>query len=196
MPHRGLRWGQGYINKALRWANEHEARYFNVLGSDDLIEPEYWETVLPYFTSDDIGFVRVGMWMFGDCPTKWIRPKPWHHLADILAENKAFNSSPFRMEMWREIGDWDDNVSWSDWDFWARAVIKYGWKYGTCNEPVFRYRRHGAQLAASSATTKHKELVDYMMEKYSDALKGMPVVRKFGRRISEDKHQSIVAEAN
>jgi len=85
------------------------------------------------------------------------------------------------MSMQRSVGDWDDNISWSDWDFWARGVLQKGWSYSTCNEPMFYYRKHGSQLAYGSAHDKQEELVNYMTEKYKNYLPGMPIVRKFGR---------------
>ena len=190
MPHRGIRWGQGYINDALRQAT---GEFFNVLDSDDKMEPEFWETVLRYFTDPTIGFVRVGMWRFGkDLPQAvWVKPRPWNHIADIIADNKVYVSSPFRMSMQRQVGDWDDNISWSDWDFWTRCVLKYGWSYNTCNEPMFSYRHHDSQLAAASRLEKHKELVDYMTEKYKDYLPGLPIVKRFGRKYDEKTGELI-----
>lgn len=191
MPHRGIRWGQGYINYALSQAT---GEFFSVLDSDDKIEPNFWESTLPYFSSSLIGFVRVGLWRFGDCEQTWIKPKIWSHVGDILADNKVFVGSPFRTAMWKAVGDWDDNLSWSDWDFWARATIRHGWKWATCNEPLFWWRQHGAQLNAESKTTKQEELVDYMSSKYSNDLPNLPIVRKFGRRIEAKDTEEVKEE--
>lgn len=189
--------GQGWLNEAFKWARERDCEFFSILDSDDLYEPDFWELSLPYFSKPRIGFIRIGLWMFGDnMETKWLKPKAWNHRADILAENKVFISSPFRMSMQRQVGDWDDNISWSDWDFWTRCVLNYGWDYATCNEPLFRYRRHESQLAYSSAREKNKELIDYMQNKYKAYLPGMPVTNMFGRKFDEDKNKSTILTSN
>jgi len=179
--------GQGWVNEAMRWAVSRGCDYFSILDSDDLIESNYWESVLPFFSNSNIGFVRVGLWQFGEGETKWLRPKRWDHVGDILADNKVFVSSPFRIEMFKNVGDWDDNISWSDWDFWTRATIRMGWKWATCNEPLFWYRKHGAQLNAESRTTRQEELVNYMTEKYKNDLSTLPIVTKFGRHYDKGR---------
>jgi hypothetical protein len=125
--------------------------------------------------------VRVGVWQLeeGKLP-KWVRPKPFNGPADLLVQNTVFLSSPFRRKVWQEVGDFDDSISWCDWDFWTRAILRYGWKWNTCNSPLFYYRKHPSQMSQESYTKKWDELIEYMRSKYADDLKRQQLKQGYG----------------
>ena len=177
----GSRRGQGWINEALRWADAHGCEFFSVADSDDILSPDYWETVLPYFTGPEIGIVRVGLWKLeeGRKP-RLVRPKPITGPADLLVQNMINISSPFRMDVWREVGDWDENIAWNDWDFWTRAILRYGWKFSTCKEPAFSYRVHSSQMSKESHTKRFDELIGYMRTKYANDLANQNMKAGYG----------------
>ena len=178
--HKGLRWGQGWINLGLEWAKEKGCKFFAICDSDDKLEVDFWQTVLPYFTSPEIGIVRVGVWMMEKGQKdRWIKPKPFNGPADLLVQNTINVSSPFRLEVYKEIGAWDD-VAWNDWIYWLRAILRYGWKWNTCNQPVFYYRKHASQMSQESHTTKFNEQIEQMREKYAEDLKRQQLKRGFG----------------
>lgn len=53
-------------NRGVNWGMvEYTGDFYTVLCTDDYLAPNYWETVLPYFDSPDIGFVRVALMNFG-----------------------------------------------------------------------------------------------------------------------------------
>lgn len=162
-PHRGGGgWGQSNV------AMEHvTGEFVSWLCSDDKYELTFWERTLPYFTDSKIGIVRVGTLFFG---TRYMepvyqRPLKWNSPWELLEENKVFTSSPWRYEMYKSAGPFDDTTDWTDWDFWINAILVKGWKWATCNEPLFFYRIHDKQIT-QTRRYKFKEFHTYLAKKY------------------------------
>ena len=143
-----------------------------LLCSDDVMLPNYWETVLPHFEDPDVGVVRIGCYMFtNDRPEgSYWRPQPMYRSAEILDGNRIFASSPIRMEAWRQVGEHDVNTVYADWDFWIRMLMA-GWKFATIQDPLYKYRRHDKACSFSMDISTGGFDYKYMALKHKQLLK-------------------------
>jgi len=170
------------------------------LGGDDKLVPNFWETVLPYFQDKkDIGFVRIGCYQFSvkNPEGSWWKPVPFTNPLDILVNNRIFISSPIRIEAWNSIqgypmegfiGGTDQDCFFSDWDQWIQIILK-GWKWGTCNKPLFWYRRRPEAWSFNYDTDVEGPAYTYMRNKW------MPTLLKYGITASSMATPQQIAEA-
>jgi len=164
------------INKML---DKVKGDFFAMVCADDKLSPNYWETVLSYFSDPRIGFVSVGCMLFGEGIPKegsLFRPLCLNNRLDILEGNRVFVSSPFRIKMQKEVGKFDENTVLSDWDFWIRCVLK-GWNWETCREPLFWRRIHANSITTKNGLHYHYNSKDhiYLGKKWSKLLKQLNI---------------------
>jgi len=161
--------------------------FYATISADDKLVPNFWEQTLPLFTSEDIGFVRVGCYQFSDkLPegSEW-RPLPWNNPLEILEVNKVFNTSPIRKKVLESVEGSDLDCFFSDWDFWIRAVLK-GWKWNTLSKPMYWYRRHSKAWSYNYNASLDGPEYTYMRNKW------MPTLRKFGIRRSTMATEAMI----
>jgi glycosyltransferase involved in cell wall biosynthesis len=156
----------GDINDTLA---EFDGDFACMMDPDDVVMPRYWETVLPFFSKPKIGFVCVGlvhMSKDGDASLMSIPPLRISNYIDLFGGNRVFSASPFRMEMFRELGGFDMGHPHNDWDFWIRAALAH-WEWTTCVKPVYYYRRHPEALLATMTKEDRFAVRDYYRTKYA-----------------------------
>jgi len=142
------------------------------LCSDDKLCPNYFKTILPYFTGPEIGFVRIGLLIFPEDPNLWpheekfFKPTPWVNMLHIFQQNKVFSSSPFRLSVFKEVRGIDDPAPYFDWDFWIKVVLA-GYQWRTCPYPLAARREHAKN---ASKTDDLKGMAKELVEKYKNVL--------------------------
>jgi glycosyltransferase involved in cell wall biosynthesis len=154
------------LNKGLSGARNSGIRLAKTewvlpLDADDKIAPDMVEKCLQI----DADIIGVGQETFGDYVAGHIfQIEPKHE--DFLHSNQINCCSLFRKSMWKDVGGYDENMraGYEDWDFWMRATAK-GYKVKTIPEVLFYYRKHGHSMV-NDATTKHQELLAYMLDKH------------------------------
>ena len=161
-------------NAGVNWALRNAAgKFFAILCSDDRLVSNYWETLLPYFEDPEIGFVRIACMLFGESIVgeSLFRPLNLNNRLDILEGNRVFVSSPFRMAMQKEIGLFDVNTTFSDWDFWIRCILSK-WKWVTYYEPMFFRRIHKDSITYKLGIFGNYNIVEhkYMENKWKKTL--------------------------
>ena len=154
------------------------------LDSDDIIIPHFWETVLPYFEDDNVGFVRIGLIISKGEDRLKLAPFPWNSMLDLFLSNKIFGCSPFRLKMFNDVRGWDIGRLHPDWDFWIRCVLR-GWKWNDCIEPLYVYRKRKDSLIGSLTAEKQERDLTYYRDKYKD------VLRNFGMKSAEPYSSKI-----
>lgn len=165
------------------------------LNADDRFKELYLTKILPYFTSPDVGFVRIGITAnFEDTGEIVVfGPSVWNNIPDIVLQNKVYPSSPFRRELFLECGGMDEKARFWDWDFWVRCGLSCAsdqWTYATCNLPLIVRRIHGpecwedeiahVQNGQPFGNDSKQCGADYIMGKY---IKGNKLVCDYSRRL-------------
>lgn len=156
------------------------------MDSDDIMIENYWETVLPMFSKDKIGFVSSGMIIMTEAGEGAIRSVPpflWVNPLEIFEHNVVFAASPFRLNMFKEVGGWDTGRPHPDWDFWIRCMLA-GWQWAYCLKPVYYYRiRKDSVVHIMNNEEKHT-LMDYYRNKYKDIMAKLGLVPASGDSLS------------
>jgi glycosyltransferase involved in cell wall biosynthesis len=170
-----------------------DCEFYMQLGMDDKLVPNFWEHILPYFSSDDIGIVRVGCYQFSEAIPhgSWWRPPPFNDPTEILMQNKIFVSSPVRKATWESIGGQHNTgmAIFGDWDFWIQAIIIQGWKWATCYHPMFWYRRHPNAASYNFNPSQRGPAYTALRNKWMWALK------KYNIRSSDMASPQMIKEA-
>jgi len=151
---------------------QSDCEFFTHLAADDKLCPNYWEQLLPLFSSDDIGFVRVGCYQFSDKNpegSEW-RPPPFKNPLEILESNKVFLTSPIRREAFDSVGGEDLKCFFVDWDLWIRLILK-GWKWATYPKPIYYFRRHPKAWSYNYSYSLMGSELTYMREKWMETLR-------------------------
>jgi glycosyltransferase involved in cell wall biosynthesis len=159
--------------------NMARGEFIVTLDADDTLAPDYFEHVLPKFSNDKIGVVRVAYQRFGEENELQI-PRAWtshDRIKDMLEANHVLGSSCFRKKVWESLRGYTENeytkVALGDWDFWIRAAI-YGWEFADATDkPLCNYRVHGD---AGSFTRNFMTPINYLKDKFADLIKEKGVV--------------------
>lgn len=130
------------------------------LDSDDMLEPEYAETLYDCLQRNpDAGVAYTGVQIHReDTGERWIVPNwpvPFEWAwsmgkePDGTAHNCIPTASMFRREMWARAGGYDaGRTSAEDAEFWTRA-LSTGWRaIKATDKPHFIYRRHGNSMSS------------------------------------------------
>lgn len=170
----------GNINEILSTAT---GEFAAVLAADDMLLPSFWELTLPYFSTPEVGFVSVGLITVGQVNfyypvLSYIQPRRWNTMIEIFDVNLVYGTSPFRMEMWRQVDGHDREVGptgkrrmYADWDFWIKAVLN-NWRVNTCINPVYFYRlreRSATSVLQKDGDMRNEEMAFYR-NKYKDIM--------------------------
>ncbi len=167
----------------------NDCDFLITLAADDKLVPNFWEQVLPYFYSKDIGFVRVACYQFSDKNLEgslW-RPFPFNNAVEILIENKVFSSSPIRKVAYDAVGGMDTHSFFADWDLWIRLILE-GWKWATCYKPMYWYRRHLGAESYNYNSRMDGPAYSYMRNKW------MATLRKFKIQSSSMATPQMIGE--
>ncbi len=117
-----------------------KGEYICCLDSDDILEPEYIESVIePLIKNKRLGFCSSWSRLFGF--QKGIRKNLPINIKTCLAENTNVASALFRKECWGKVGGYDENMihGYEDWDFWI-SIAEKGYSSAVIEKPFFNYR--------------------------------------------------------
>lgn len=127
------------------------------LDSDDMIEPEYVETLLSKIANrPDVGVTYSGVQthvegtgqriVHNDWPPEF--DWRWQTAAIMPPRNCIPTASMFRREMWERSGGYDAaRRSAEDCDFWVRSLSTGFDAVKATPRPLFVYRRHGPSMS-------------------------------------------------
>jgi glycosyltransferase involved in cell wall biosynthesis len=159
----------GDINATLEHAT---GEFICKMDSDDVMIENYWETVLPFFTEEKIGFVSGGMIIMtekGEDALRFVPPFLWANPLEIFEHGVVFAASPFRLKMFNEVGGWDSGRPHPDWDFWIRCMLA-GWKWTYCLKPIYHYRIRQGSVVHTMTSEDKVNTIEYYRKKYKDIL--------------------------
>lgn len=138
--------------------------YIICLDADDMLRPEYVETLLPFFKADrGLGVAYTGMELKtpeGYRVNQWPPDFKWEIMTQV--ENPPASCIPcaamFRKEMWRKAGGYNQIYAPAeDTEFWVRGLA-YGYTaQRVTNDALFIYRIH----EGSASRTKVYNRIDY-----------------------------------
>lgn len=133
------------INDAIRMYSTGEICVW--LNADDYFKENYLSTIVPYFKDPKIGFVRVAVTAWSDPGTTIVvlNLLPWNEQADILKCNKVYPPSPFRKQLFLDVGGIDEEARFYDWDFWAKCAFNMHYTHADCPKPLVVRRIHTGQ---------------------------------------------------
>ncbi|WP_297423397.1 glycosyltransferase family A protein [Clostridium sp.] len=159
---------EGICKTLNRGIKESSGQYLCFLASDDMILSNKIEKQLEYFkTNKDVkelicnGYIYYGnekeSEIFYPNQPEWINLSHKKIFKMMLCGN-IFN--PFAMynrEIFNEIGFFNEEINFEDWDMHLR--ISYNYKIGYIDEPLFLYRRH-----ENNITSRNINSIYYMYE--------------------------------
>jgi hypothetical protein len=126
-----LREGPGPVRNKL--AAGTDATWLLPLDDDDLIDPDYLETLLPHLDGADVVYPWCRVEGLDEwCPNRLLRPDP------LLTFNYIPVTTLVRAEVWAEVGGMR-NEPYEDWRFWQRC-IGVGARFVCVDEVLWTYR--------------------------------------------------------
>lgn len=126
-----------------------EAPYVFLLGSDDVVDPDYARLAADVLDADDgVAIVTTPIQHFGGrSDVNWVRGAP-DGVTDVLFDNTIPGISVCRQADWSAVGGFRA-LSWSeDWDFWVR-VLSLGGRCVVLPRPAYSWRIHGSQITST-----------------------------------------------
>lgn len=129
------------------------------LDSDDMLDPEYVETLMPAIAErPNVGVVYAGVQThLNDTGQRvvhndWPIPFDWQWMSRVrpgVANNCIPTASLFRRGMWERAGGYDAGRSCAeDAEFWMRGLGTGFEAIKATPRPLFIYRRHGPSMSA------------------------------------------------
>lgn len=131
-----------------------------LLDADDALHPTFLEKTVGALDRNPwagIAFTDVVLW--GSACGAW-RMGPFT-LDALCRRNRLCFSSPFRKQLWREVGGFrpEMTLGYEDWDFWIGCAER-GVRAVHVRELLFFYRMHaGGGSTNSTAMRHHRQLV-------------------------------------
>jgi len=143
------------VNKAMKVVTGDAAM---VLNADDYLLDKCFSTLEPYFVDPKVGLVSTGVLIYHeDGRTEIFAPQKINRgrLGDSIFNNPIYPASPFRPKLFYDVGEYDVTMTFYDWDFWVRCLIKgcgvLDWDFRLCPTPLMARRIHGSRDGAELA---------------------------------------------
>lgn len=124
-------------NISINAALEHDPDYIVLLDSDDYLDPQY--TIQSLRSIGDASWITT----YGQVLDSDTVIKPIQNLSveDMRYSNGLTSWALIRSEVIRDIGGYDENLLYEDYDLWIR-LLKKGYHYKVIEEPLYYYRVH------------------------------------------------------
>jgi glycosyltransferase involved in cell wall biosynthesis len=123
--------GPGVVRNRL--AEGTDADWLLPLDDDDLLDPDYLETLLPHLADADV----VYPWCRVEGKDDWT-PNRLFRADPLLSFNYIPVTALVRAELWAEVGGWRDEPV-EDWRFWQRC-LGAGARFKCVDEVLWSYR--------------------------------------------------------
>lgn len=142
------------------------------LDADDLIHPDYLQTLLPVIENNDtVEVVSCYSIFFRDTIDNVVNTrKPTGTTIDaLLYENMIMATSLFRKESWNRVGGYDEAMKdgFEDWDFWI-SILKDGAEFKIVPEFLFYYRKAAASMLTNTVANHLESVTKYIYKKHSE----------------------------
>ena len=129
--------------------------YIVCLDADDRLHPDYLARCAAALDAHPDAAIAYGdLQMFGDDDTLHVPPE-WDTRVQLDC-NFVDVVSMFRRRVWREVGGYDTEIGYEDWDFWIGA-IELGWTGVKAPGALWYYRKHGSGVFAQH-TVRDQEI--------------------------------------
>lgn len=167
------------INRTLNKGLQKATGEFILILADDLIRPNYVSDMLSKFghpqdptigaVYGDCRLIRADGGVIAESYFKWINANDRSNREDLFLEmlQKNIVAAPaclIRTAAARELGGWDTDLLFEDWDFWLRLLQKY--RMVRCDTPVADYvKRTGSLTMTTNALyeiTRAKALLKWI----------------------------------
>lgn len=125
--------------------------YVFVLGSDDIVEPQYAAEAAKILDRDQhVAVVTTSLRRFGGSDEIYVPGGAPNGVVDLIFQNTIPGVSVCRRSDWEAVGGYR-SLSWGeDWDFWIR-VLSRGGRCVLLPEPLYRWRVHANQLTSKTS---------------------------------------------
>ena len=110
------------------------------LDSDDKISENYLEKCIDVLESSQENKIAYGeAYFFGNSSNKWNLDE--YKFEDLLYKNMIYCSGVYRIEDWKRVGGYDENLKegLEDWEFWIN-ILKNGGEVVRIKDCFFYYR--------------------------------------------------------
>jgi glycosyltransferase involved in cell wall biosynthesis len=176
------------LNEVLRLAH---GKYISMVAADDVWLPDKTarQVALMERMPEDVGVLYSDAFqidengetlpqMFIEAHRKFVTP-PEGFLFDVLWERNFIPAMTtlIRRECFEEVGTYDEDLCFEDWDMWMRISRKFRFVYDTTPEAKYRIVSSSAVRAMSEAMCRSEELfrVKYFCRGWLNAEQGRNV---------------------
>ncbi|MFL5832272.1 MAG: glycosyltransferase [Solirubrobacteraceae bacterium] len=167
-----------------------KAPYVVCLDADDKLDPSYLAACAGALDAHPEAAIAYGdMQMFGDA-LNLIRPPEWDTRRE-LDSNILGTAAMFRRQAWEQVGGYDTEIGYEDWDFWIGCVeagwvgVKAPgalWHYRVHSGGVFRGHLRSDQEIKAHIVLRHPSLYDERQRAWAGGvLRGDPHALSAGR---------------
>ena len=120
--------------------------YIVCLDADDRLHPDYLARCAAALDAHPDAAIAYGdLQMFGDDDTLHVPPE-WDTRVQLDC-NFLDVVSMFRRRVWRDVGGYDTEIGYEDWDFWI-GVVEQGWTGVKAPGALWYYRKHSSGVFA------------------------------------------------
>ena len=118
------------------------ADYIVCLDADDRLDPDYLRACAAALDANPRAAIAYGdIQLFGDA-SDLAQPPPWNSRTELDC-NFLGVASMFRRQTWEQVGGYDTELGYEDWDFWI-GCIEQGWIGVKAPGALWHYRAHGS----------------------------------------------------
>ena len=164
------------LNDALAVA---KGKYVSIVASDDVWLPDKIARQVDIMASqpDQVGVLYSDAFHMDEngntfpgllIATYWKLPEmPQGQVLDVLVQGNFIPAltTIIRRSCYDEVGLYDENLPWEDWDMWMRIARHYSFVYSPT--PSAKYRIHEKSLSRSDPARMLKELVKVGLKQFS-----------------------------
>lgn len=122
-----------------RLAADTHADWLIPLDDDDVVDPSFLETLLPFLAGGDVVYPWCRVEDFVDGLPVWT-PNRLFRAESLLRFNFIPVTACVRRSLWEAVGGMPEGVTVEDWRFWLRCLAE-GARFVCVPEVRFTYRR-------------------------------------------------------
>ncbi len=139
-------------------------RYVVCLDADDRLHPDYLARCAAALDAHADAAIAYGdLQMFGDDDTLHVPPE-WDTRVELDC-NFLDVVSMFRRSVWAQVGGYDTEIGYEDWDLWI-GVIEHGFTGVKAPGALWYYRKHGSGVFAQH-TVRDQEIKAQIVVKHA-----------------------------
>lgn len=157
MTHYESRFNTGINHdKVNEMAKIAKGEFLVVLSDDDKLDPYFLDKTVAVAESQGLDIVYTDIKTFDLREEVWIANS--YGLETFIHTTAPWMTSLIRKTVFDELGGWDKDQDYQDWDFYFRC-FKAGKLAGRIAEPLFLYRLHKTNSSNSMDHTASREMM-------------------------------------